>query len=148
MTVHLVQQSVPVTQSGRRWHRLRLPGAVLAGSLVAVAYVAQVDPNQPGHYPVCPTLALAGIYCPGCGMLRATHDLATGDLAGAMARNPLAIPIYAAMLAVFVLWVVRRWKGRVLVWTPPSWLPGVMAAGFVAYTIARNIPGWTWLSPA
>ena len=39
-----------------------------------------VDPNQPGHYPTDPFLAITGLYCPGCGTLRALHALARGDL--------------------------------------------------------------------
>ena len=127
---------------------MRLPALVAGGAAVGVACVALVDPHVPGRYPVCPTLALAGVYCPGCGMLRATHDLATGDLAGAFARNPLAVPLYVGMLVLFGMWVLRRWQGRQLEWTPPRWLPVVVAVAFVAYTVARNIPGWTWLSPA
>ena len=76
-----------------RVRRLALPGMVAAAAALGTAYVASVDPNQPGHYPLCPTYALAGIYCPGCGMLRATHDLAHLDVAGAFARNPLSVPM-------------------------------------------------------
>ena len=111
-------------------------------------YVAAVDPNQPGHYPLCPTYALAGVYCPGCGMLRATHDLAHLDLVGAFARNPLALPIYLGIAWLFVRWVVARWRGEQLRWNPPTWLPAALVVGFVVFTVARNIPGWTWLSPA
>lgn len=127
---------------------MRLPALVAGGITVGVACVALVDPHVPGRYPVCPTLALAGVYCPGCGMLRATHDLATGDLTGAFARNPLAVPLYVGVLVLFGVWVLRRWQGRQLDWTPPRWLPAVLAVTFVVYTVARNIPGWAWLSPA
>ena len=54
----------------RRW---------LGGVAVALATLATVDPNQPGHYPTCPFLATTGFYCPGCGALRAVHDLLHGE---------------------------------------------------------------------
>jgi hypothetical protein len=120
----------------------------VATTLAASAYVAAVDPNSPGHYPVCPTYAIAGIYCPGCGMLRATHDALHGDVAGMMARNPLAPLIYVGLVALFVVWARARWRGTPLRWDPPRWLPAAMAVAFVAFTLARNVPGWTWLSPA
>ena len=41
-----------------------------------------------------------------------------------------------------------RWRGEQLRWDPPTWLPAVMAVAFIAFTVARNLPGWTWLSPA
>jgi hypothetical protein len=119
-----------------------------AATLALTAYVAVVDPNQPGHFPVCPTFALTGLYCPGCGMLRATHDLTHGDIAGAMQRNPLAPFLLAAMLALYVLWVVLRWTGRPVRWTPGRWTPWLLVGGFVLFTVARNVPGWTLLSPA
>ena len=135
----------PVTDRRRR---LAAP-AVVAGLVVAAtAYVYAVDPNAPGHYPVCPTYALAGIYCPGCGMLRATHDLAHGDLAGAMQRNPLAPLILGGLVAIWLGWVWSRWTGRRIEWRPGRWTPWIIAGLFIAFTVARNIPGWTWLSPA
>lgn len=131
-----------------RVRALVLPGAVAATVAVGTAYVALVDPNQPGHYPLCPTFAIAGIYCPGCGMLRATHELTTLDLGASIAMNPLAIPLYLGCAVLFVRWVLARWQGRTLRWDPPVWMPWALAVSFVAFTIARNIPGWTWLSPA
>ena len=128
--------------------RLAHPGAVVAAAAAATAYVAAVDPNRPGHYPLCPTYALVGIYCPGCGMLRATHDLAHLDVAGAFARNPLAVPVYLGLALLFTRWVLARWRGEQLRWDPHRWLPAALGVAFVAYTVARNVPGWTWLSPA
>ena len=137
-------------ESSPRLRRLALPAVVGAGTLALTAYVAAVDPNQPGHYPLCPTLALAGIYCPGCGMLRATHDLAHGDLAGAMQRNPLA-PLVLGNHGR----ALRRVGG--LAHGPVGRSPGPRADGRPGccsaasrdcFTVLRNVPGWTWLSPA
>lgn len=133
---------------GPRWRRLVGPGACAAVVGAATAYVWAVDPNEPGHYPVCPTYALAGIYCPGCGMLRATHDLTHLDISGAVARNPFAPLILAALVVLFVVWARSRWRGRPMSWDPPRWMPWAIAGLFVAVTVARNIPDWTWLSPA
>ena len=143
----LVQEAAHIRAHGSGWRRL-LPHAGVAtvvGS--ATAYVWAVDPSSPGHYPLCPTFALAGIYCPGCGMLRATHDLTHLDLAGAMAMNPLTIPLYVGAVLLFLAWVRASWQGRSLRWDPPTWLPAVLAVSFVAFTVARNIPGWTLLAP-
>ncbi len=141
-------EAAPTDPAPGRWRRLVSPAGVAAAALAATAYVHAVDPNQPGHYPVCPSYALAGIYCPGCGMLRATHDLTHLDLAGAMARNPLAPLFLAALVAAWALWVRSRWTGRRVTWTPPTWAPYVIGGLVVALVVARNVPGWTWLSPA
>ncbi len=144
----------PVTQEARstgrttdRWHRLLRPGLVVAALAAGTAYVAAVDPNEPGHYPLCPTYAVAGIYCPGCGMLRATHALTHGDLGTAMQRNPLAVPVLVALAALVTLWLRSAWTGRPLRWDPPRWMPWAVAVAFVVVTAARNVPGWAWASP-
>jgi hypothetical protein len=146
--VTLAQQAAPTRPSGARWRRLLPHAAVAAGVVAATSYVWAVDPNEPGHYPLCPTYAIAGIYCPGCGMLRATHDLVHLDLAGAVQRNPLALPLYLGVVVLFAAWVRASWRGRPLRWDPAPWMPALLAVSFVALTVARNVPGWTWLSPA
>lgn len=143
-----LQEAVTAADGTSRWRRLLLPAGVATGVVAATAYVWAVDPNRPGHYPLCPTFALAGIYCPGCGMLRATHDLSHLDVAGAMAMNPLAVPLYVGVVLLFAVWVRARWRGRTLRWDPPTWMPAFLAVSFVAFTLARNVPGWTWLAPA
>lgn len=148
VTLQHQHEAATATTSGSRWRRLAPAGVVAGVVAVGTAYVWAVDPNEPGNYPLCPTLALGGFYCPGCGMLRATHDLAHLDLEGAMARNPLALPLYVGLVVLFALWVRASWRGERLRWDPPAWMPAVLGVSFVALTVARNIPGWTWLSPA
>jgi len=110
--------------------------------------VAVVDPNQPGHYPTCPFLAVTGYYCPGCGSLRALHDLAHGDVAGALARNPLMVLAAGGLLVAFVLWARRLWRGLPRTRVAPAALLYGLLALVVAFWVLRNVPGWTWLSPA
>ncbi|WP_406832408.1 DUF2752 domain-containing protein [Pedococcus sp. KACC 23699] len=119
-------------------------GAALAGGLV----VALVDPNEAGHYPTCPFLALTGAYCPGCGSLRAIHALARGDVATAMARNPFAVVALVGLVVGWVLWTWRLWNGRRRTWVVPAWAIHAFLAAVMAFWVLRNVPGWTWLSPA
>jgi Protein of unknown function (DUF2752) len=125
-----------------------LPLAVGAAALLGAGYVASVDPNVAGHYPTCPFLALTGWYCPGCGGLRAVHALAHGDLTTALARNPLAVVVLGYVVVTWVLWLERTIAGRPPRWLAPPWvLYGVLGA-ILAFWVLRNVPGWTWLSPA
>jgi len=94
-----------------RGRRLLAPAAAAVGVLGVVGYLAAVDPNQPGHYPLCPTQALLGIDCPGCGALRGTHDLVTGNLAGALDQNILLIVFMPLMVVLWARWVGRAWRG-------------------------------------
>lgn len=89
----------------------RAPLAVGAAALLGVAYVGLVDPNQPGHYPLCPTKALTGLDCPFCGGLRATHALARGDLLGASDHNLVVVALAVPVILLWAAWLRREWIG-------------------------------------
>lgn len=98
-----------------RSRRLLGPVATAVGVIAATGLVWAVDPNEPGHYPMCPTMALFGIDCPGCGGLRATHALAHGDVATAFDHNALFVVMVPVLIALWALWMRRAWTGI----TPP-----------------------------
>jgi hypothetical protein len=132
--------------SGRRG--VLTPLAVGAAALIGAGFVTAVDPNVVGHYPACPFLSITGWYCPGCGALRAVHALGHGDLVTALARNPFAVVIFGYLAVTWVLWLRRTVTRRPLGWLAPPWvLHGVLGA-ILAFWVLRNVPGWTWLSPA
>ena len=68
------------------------PLAVAGLAAVGCAAVWCCDPTTPGGLlPVCPTRALLGIDCPGCGTLRAVYSLLHLDLGGALRYNALGV---------------------------------------------------------
>jgi hypothetical protein len=147
MTTAVPQRpEAPVATRG--FGALRAPALAVAGGLAVTTLLAVVDPNQPGHYPTCPFLAVTGLYCPGCGSLRALHDLAHGDLAGALARNPLTVLALVGLAIGWVLWARRLWRGQPRRWAAPPALLYALLTLVLAFWALRNVPGWTWLSPA
>lgn len=94
-----------------RRRRLVAPLVTLAGTALAAGYVAAVDPNSPGHYPVCPLKVLTGLDCPGCGLLRGTHDLLHGDIFGALDHNVLVVLVAPLAIVLWARWLVRAWRG-------------------------------------
>ncbi len=124
--------------------------ALLGGLVVAgLAVLALVDPARPGVYPACPLFALTGLYCPGCGSLRAVHRLLHGDLAGAWAANKLLV-ICGLPLAAALVNEGWRWaSGRALVEGPRLPRAGVYAivAVLVGFAVLRNIPALAVLAP-
>ena len=96
--------------------------AVTTAGLAAAAALFAVDPNEPGHYPTCPFLATTGLYCPGCGALRGIHDLLHGDVAGALARNPMTVIAVPYLILAWFTWVLRT-TGRP---APPVDLPAAL----------------------
>ena len=131
------------------------PLAVLAAITAAFAAVIGVwllrtfDPNAANSpFPECMFHAFTGWYCIGCGMTRALHALAHGDVPGAFSMNPLAM----SMLAISPL--LAAWK---LGWQP-KWLrplvgllaePKFWLVLLPLYWIARNLPWFpfTLLAP-
>ena len=93
---------------GRRLVAPLLTGALTLGAL---GYLFAVDPNEPGHYPLCPTKALLGIDCPGCGCMRGLYALTHGDLAGAADHNLLLLLAVPFALVLWVRWLMRAWRG-------------------------------------
>lgn len=128
----------------------RLASPVLAGAtlLAVVAVLHLRDPHQSGSYGFCPWLLLTGTYCPGCGGLRAVHDLTHGDVAAAVSSNLLVVALVPLAVTFWVLWMRARWRGRAH--TPP--LPArpvlwSLAVLVPAFTLLRNLDVGTWLAP-
>lgn len=60
--------------------------------------------------PLCPSAALLGIPCPGCGLTRATLALLRGDVGGAFHFHPLVFvlsPLFIGLLANALVDYVR-----------------------------------------
>ena len=142
MTATAVSPAVPT-----RLRRVVLPFATIAGLGAATLALHVRDPHASGSWGYCP-LSLMGIYCPGCGGLRAVNDLTHADLTGAASSNLLLL--LALPLTVFVLsrWAFDAWRGRERGSTALSSLPvtSVGIALAVVFTVARNLPG-SWLAP-
>ncbi|WP_367323866.1 DUF2752 domain-containing protein [Streptomyces sp. HUAS ZL42] len=139
-------QAVPAAD-GTLLKRLAVPAGVLAAVVGAFAYVGTVDPNQPGHYPVCPLLRLTGIYCPGCGGLRSAHAFVHGDFLTALHDNAAAVIAYVGFAVVWTVWVVGAVRGR-----PTRMQPGpaqlwTLGAFLLVFTVVRNLPFGGWLHP-
>ncbi|WP_426595524.1 DUF2752 domain-containing protein [Cellulomonas sp. McL0617] len=127
--------------------RLAGPAAVVLAAGVGLATLALVDPNQAGHYPTCPFFWLTGLYCPGCGSLRALHDLTRLDVAAAWGMNPLLVVALPFLVASWIAWTRRSVTGAHRRLAHPAWIWAVLAL-VLAFWVARNIPALApWLAP-
>lgn len=81
----------------RAW--LALGGVALAAWAVLAAWTPPDDPA----WSVCLFRRVTGLECPSCGFTRALAQLAHGDLAGSLARHPLAAPFAAEAAALWLL---------------------------------------------
>lgn len=92
-------------------------------------------------FPPCPVFYLTGWYCPGCGSLRALHQLLHGNLQAAWAMNPLTILFLPFICYGLASHMVRFFRGRGFPewFIPATWIR-VLATAIVLFGIARNLP--------
>ena len=117
---------------------------VLAGLLFGGFGVALIlflfDPLQSSIYPVCPLHHFTGLNCPGCGSLRALHQLLHGNFAEAMHLNPFLV-----FSLPFFGWASARLAWRKIKNQPVSpeissfWV-WIFLACMVVFGILRNLP--------
>ncbi len=114
-------------------------GAVAAAAAAAVLFV--FDPSTAGIYPVCALHEMTGLQCPGCGGLRAMHQLFHGHLTAAWRLNSFAVALLPA-----ALWLGLSEAGRALTGRQrpgPAARPvfgWLLAGALVIFGILRNAP--------
>ena len=81
-------RTLPAKSHGSRERRL-LVGLSLAVVALAAVGLRVFNPASAWFFPPCPFRALTGYLCPGCGTLRALHELLQGHVAAAFKLNPL-----------------------------------------------------------
>jgi len=125
----------------RRRERILIVSASAALVAVAVGVLRVFNPATAWFFPPCPFRALTGYLCPGCGTLRALHQLLNGHVAAAFRLNPLMMMLlpcvgYAgasdALEAVF-----GRGLPRVFIRPAYIWL---LLAIIILFWIVRNTP--------
>ena len=97
------------------------------------------EPGRTRLFPPCPFRLSTGLYCPGCGTMRAIHHLLDGNIVGAMSMNPLMV---LALPALGLLLYRRTWAYKL-------WVPWMAFVILIGYAMARNIrfSPFTMLAP-
>lgn len=132
--------SVPVP--GRTRLIWLLSVAVIAG--LAVLYF--FNPVEHTFYPTCQFYKLTHLHCPGCGSLRALHQLTHGHVTAAFHSNPLLI-VSIPMLAWLGVYKSRNRSASALVIQPAAaWTILVIV---IVFGILRNFPfaAFSWMAP-
>ena len=118
-----------------------VPAGMLTAGLAAVVLLRSFDPATSGLFPPCPIHSLTGLYCPGCGSLRAVHQLLHGNLRAAWAMNPLSVMLFPFLAYGLASEAAFYWRGRPL---PQFTLPAIwiraLCAAILLFGIARNLP--------
>lgn len=131
------------------FHRFAIVGAlIVSGCVAGLAVLFLFDPALNSFYPGCMFHRVTGLNCPGCGSLRAMHQLLHGHLSAAFRFNPLLVISLPVAGYFFLQYILRRAMKRpaVAIRLFHIWL---LAGSIVAFGILRNVP-WpalAWVSP-
>jgi Protein of unknown function (DUF2752) len=126
--------------------RFRALATIAALSLAASgAILFFFDPAHYDFYPSCFLRSITGLNCPGCGALRAIHELLHGHIVAALRLN-----LYLVLSHPFWLWLLVREGVAWLRGEPMAfdihrpWIWTFVALAFV-FTVLRNLPGFDWM---
>ena len=131
-----------------RWRRL--PAALAALAVAGGAAVLFLfNPSESGFYPFCLFHRTTGLLCPGCGGLRAMHQLLHGHLLAALRFNALfivSLPLLGWWMARYAAAKLRHRPASLAVRPVWFWLG---LAALVLFGILRNLPfaRAAWLAP-
>jgi len=115
--------------------------AMLAACALAMITLRLFDPATSGIFPPCPVHYLTGWYCPGCGSLRAIHQLLQGNLRAAWALNPLTVILLPFLSYDLLSTVLLEMRGHGLPqpFLRANWIRALCVA-IILFGIARNLP--------
>ena len=113
---------------------------LLTAGFVAAAVLFLFNPVEHGFYPQCLFHQMTGLDCPGCGSLRALHQLSHGHLVAALRFNPLLVLLLPAAAWMGFRAMIRQTTGRQLPgWTMAVWGWWALLAVIIFFGIARNL---------
>lgn len=131
----------------RGLRRALLPAAIVAGGLaLAVGVQLVFDPFRT-DVPLCIVYHLTGLYCPGCGAIRAVHSVLAGDLLLALRSNALITVALPLVAMAFGVWTIRRVRGRTTDLLPSTRVAWVLVALIAVFTVLRNLPAFWFIAP-
>lgn len=139
----------PCAQKAAARQRI-IAGVVAAVLLLGLGFLWVVDPARWG-VPLCGLNRLTGLYCPGCGATRATHELLHGRLLAALDENALWVLGLPLVCYAAASEVRRQCRGRPLAGDPARNRWVILGAGIVVllFGLLRNVPWepFAWLAP-
>jgi len=115
---------------------------VAAGAALVCGAVWIADPTTPGGVlPVCPTKALLGIDCPGCGSMRMLYSVMHGDMFAAVKFNAVALAALALLVVAYGAWTYARVTGRrISGWQHYRWSAVATLVVVTIWFVVRNLP--------
>jgi hypothetical protein len=134
------EASIFIVRKRNKFHQIKVLLFSVTG-LAALCLLYAFNPADSFFYAPCPFHALTGFYCPGCGSLRAIHQLLHMHFLSAFKLNPLlflSIPLLAYLL--LYPYFSRSKKYLFPKADVPAFLIWVYLGLVISFWIIRNIP--------
>jgi hypothetical protein len=123
-------------------------GTVLSTAVLGAGAVLYFfNPSTHGFYPVCEFHQLTGLNCPGCGGTRAVYQLLHGRFLRALQDNALVIFSLAALGGRSAWLAARKVRNQPVTPFLPSAVLWTFLLIAIVFTVLRNLPAFSWLSP-
>ena len=111
--------------------------------LALVSIYVSVNPSEVDFLPKCPFYFFTGVYCPGCGSQRATHQLLNFNFIGVLQQNILVVIGLFIIAYHLILLVANRffYKSFYNYLNHPK-TPFILLFFIVCFWVLRNIPSY------
>jgi len=119
----------------------------VAAACAAVVVLYTFNPSESGFYPLCIFHSTTGLLCPGCGSLRAMHQLSHGHLLTAFRCNVLLVsglPFFAAFCARYAY--LKLHERPVALNLAPPWIYAGTVI-LIVFGVIRNLAPFWFLRP-
>ncbi|WP_457611088.1 DUF2752 domain-containing protein [Lutibacter sp.] len=120
--------------------KLKYIGMLVLGIVLAFLFF-YVNPSNVNFFPKCPLYVTTGIYCPGCGSQRATHQLLHLNILGVLQQNILYF--FGVLLIGYHLIVTSLnlfFKKHIYNYLYHPKTPIIILIIVIVFWILRNIP--------
>jgi hypothetical protein len=140
--------TAPPERAATRGRRMLAPAVTIGALALATLALHLRDPHQEGSWGLCPSAAM-GIYCPGCGGLRAVNDLTNGEVGAALSSNVVVTALIPVAVVLLAVWSLDRWRGRTrqVPWNRLRPLVYGFLTVLVVFAVVRNTGQGAWLAP-
>jgi len=121
---------------------MKLKHIIMLGLFIGLAFFYfMVNPSGVDYLPKCPLYTTTGIYCPGCGSQRATHDLLHLDFKGLVHHNllyllALILLFYHGVILFANKFLNKNWQS---ILNHPK-TPMLVLVIIILFWIFRNLP--------
>lgn len=119
-------------------YKFLLLGLMLVPTLLIIF---AFDPAHTRFFPPCHFKLITGFECPGCGSLRAIHQLLNGNFLAAIRLNPLMIIfLFIFFLVLISLLIKNKFTKSFLSFLSRPYIPLAVLIIILVYWLLRNLP--------